>query len=54
MVHQEVAYADEIFKNASWPVVDTSLKSLEETAKEVVSLATDLPYNRVPGEMPES
>src|SRR5207253_6972824 len=23
MVHQEVAYADEIFKNASWPVVDT-------------------------------
>jgi regulator of PEP synthase PpsR (kinase-PPPase family) len=47
-VHQEVAYADEIYKSASWPVVDTSLKSLEETAVEVVSLATHLPYRRSP------
>ena len=45
-VQQEVAYSDEIYKRASWPVVDTSLRSLEETAIEVVSLATDLPYNR--------
>jgi regulator of PEP synthase PpsR (kinase-PPPase family) len=50
MVQQEVAYSDEIFKRASWPVVDTSLKSLEETAVEVVSLATDLPYTRSPEE----
>jgi regulator of PEP synthase PpsR (kinase-PPPase family) len=50
MVQQEVAYADEIFRGASWPVVDTSLKSLEETAVEVVSLATHLPYRRSPGE----
>jgi regulator of PEP synthase PpsR (kinase-PPPase family) len=49
-VQQEVAYADEIFKRASWPVVDTSLKSLEETAVEVVSLATHLPYRRSPDE----
>jgi len=28
--------------------VDTSLKSLEESAVEVVSLATDLPYRRGP------
>src|SRR5712692_2768697 len=50
MVQQEVAYSDEIFKRASWPVVDTSLKSLEETAVEVVSLATHLPYRRSPDE----
>jgi regulator of PEP synthase PpsR (kinase-PPPase family) len=49
-VQQEVAYADEVFKRASWPVVDTSLKSLEETAVEVVSLATHLPYRRNPDE----
>jgi [pyruvate, water dikinase]-phosphate phosphotransferase / [pyruvate, water dikinase] kinase len=49
-VQQEVAYSDEIFKSASWPVVDTSLKSLEETAVEVVSLATHLPYRRIPEE----
>jgi hypothetical protein len=49
-VQQEVAYSDEIFKRAMWPVVDTSLKSLEETAVEVVSLATNLPYNRSPEE----
>jgi len=49
-VQQEVAYSDEIYKRASWPVVDTSLKSLEETAVEVVSLATDLPYTRSPEE----
>jgi regulator of PEP synthase PpsR (kinase-PPPase family) len=47
-VHQEVAYSDEVYRNASWPVVDTSLKSLEETAVEVVSLATHLPYRRSP------
>ena len=47
-VQQEVAYADQLFKRASWPVVDTSLKSLEETAVEVLSLATDLPYKRGP------
>lgn len=45
-VQHEVAYSDEIFRRASWPVVDTSLKSLEETAVEVVSLATHLPYKR--------
>src|SRR6266850_5967430 len=50
MVQQEVAYSDEMFKRASWPVVDTSLKSLEETAVEVVSLATHLPYRRSPDE----
>jgi regulator of PEP synthase PpsR (kinase-PPPase family) len=50
IVQQEVAYSDEIYKRASWPVVDTSLKSLEETAVEVVSLATDLPYRRTPEE----
>jgi regulator of PEP synthase PpsR (kinase-PPPase family) len=49
-VQQEVAYSDEIYKRASWPVVDTSLKSLEETAVEVVSLATHLPYRRSPEE----
>jgi regulator of PEP synthase PpsR (kinase-PPPase family) len=49
-VHHEVAYSDEIYKTASWPVVDTSLKSLEETAVEVVSLATHLPYRRSPEE----
>ncbi len=49
-VQQEVAYSDAIYKRASWPVVDTSLKSLEETAIEVVSLATDLPYRRPPEE----
>jgi [pyruvate, water dikinase]-phosphate phosphotransferase / [pyruvate, water dikinase] kinase len=49
-VHREVAYSDEIYKGASWPVVDTSLKSLEETAVEVVSLATHLPYRRSPEE----
>ena len=49
-VQQEVAYSDQIYKRASWPVVDTSLKSLEETAVEVVSLATDLPYRRAPEE----
>ena len=46
LVQQEVAYADEIFQRASWPVVDMTLKSLEEVAVEVVSLATDLPYHR--------
>jgi regulator of PEP synthase PpsR (kinase-PPPase family) len=49
-VQQEVAYSDEIFKRAVWPVVDTSLKSLEETAVEVASLATHLPYRRSPDE----
>ena len=43
-VQQEVAYSDEVYRRASWPVVDTSLKSLEETAVEVVSLATHLAY----------
>lgn len=46
MIQQEVAHADEIFKRSSWPVVDMTLKSLEEVAVEVVSLATDLPYTR--------
>ena len=32
------------------PETDTSLKSLEETAVEVVSLATHLPYRRGPEE----
>jgi regulator of PEP synthase PpsR (kinase-PPPase family) len=45
-VQQEVQWADEIFARSSWPVVDISLKSLEEVAVEVVSLATDLPYRR--------
>ena len=45
-VQQEVQWADEVFARASWPVVDISLKSLEEVAVEVVSLATDLPYRR--------
>ena len=49
-VQQEVAYSDAIFKRASWPVVDMTLKSLEEVAVEVVSLATDLPYRRTPEE----
>ncbi len=49
-VQREVAYSDQPFKRASWPVVDTSLKSLEETAVEVLSLATDLPYKRIPEE----
>ncbi len=48
MIQQEVAYADDIFRRASWPVVDMSLKSLEEVAIEVISLATDLPYVRTP------
>jgi hypothetical protein len=51
MVQQEVAFADAIFKRASWPVVDMTLKSLEEVAVEVVSLATNLPYVRTPEEM---
>jgi [pyruvate, water dikinase]-phosphate phosphotransferase / [pyruvate, water dikinase] kinase len=46
MVQQEVSLADSIFKRASWPVVDMTLKSLEEVAVEVVSLATNLPYVR--------
>jgi len=50
LVQREVAYSDQLFKRASWPVVDTSLKSLEETAVEVLSLATDLPYRRSPEE----
>jgi regulator of PEP synthase PpsR (kinase-PPPase family) len=45
-VQQEVQWADEVFAQSSWPVVDISLKSLEEVAVEVVSLATDLPYRR--------
>ncbi|HYR84082.1 MAG TPA: pyruvate, water dikinase regulatory protein [Terriglobia bacterium] len=51
MIQQEVAFADEAFKRASWPVVDMTLKSLEEVAVEVVSLATDLPYVRSPEEI---
>jgi len=50
LVQREVAYSDQLFKRASWPVVDTSLKSLEETAVEALSLATDLPYRRSPEE----
>jgi regulator of PEP synthase PpsR (kinase-PPPase family) len=46
LVQQEVQWADGVFSHASWPVVDISLKSLEEVAVEVVSLATDLPYRR--------
>src|SRR5881296_261756 len=46
LVQREVAYSDQLFKRASWPVVDTSLKSLEETAVEALSLATNLPYRR--------
>jgi regulator of PEP synthase PpsR (kinase-PPPase family) len=45
-IQEEVTWADAIFKRAMWPVVDISLKSLEEVAVEVVSLATDLPYRR--------
>ena len=45
-IQQEVKWADEIFARSSWPVVDISLKSLEEVAVEVVSLATNLPYRR--------
>jgi len=45
-VQLEVAWADSIFRRASWPVVDLSTKSLEEVAIEVVSLATELPYRR--------
>ncbi len=45
-IQQEVAWADEVFARASWPVVDITLKSLEEVAVEVVSLATNLPYRR--------
>src|SRR6266446_3056385 len=45
-VQREVAYSDEVFKRALWPVVDMTLKSLEEVATEVVSLATNLPYRR--------
>jgi regulator of PEP synthase PpsR (kinase-PPPase family) len=45
-VQQEVQWADGVFARASWPVVDISLKSLEEVAVDVVSLATDLPYRR--------
>lgn len=48
LVQREVAYADQIFKRASWPVVDMSVKSLEEVAVEIVSLATELPYTRTP------
>src|SRR5215475_1454596 len=45
-VQLEVQWADDVFARAWWPVVDISLKSLEEVAVEVVSLATDLPYRR--------
>jgi regulator of PEP synthase PpsR (kinase-PPPase family) len=45
-VQEEVLWADDVFARANWPVVDISLKSLEEVAVEVVSLATDLPYRR--------
>jgi regulator of PEP synthase PpsR (kinase-PPPase family) len=45
-IQQEVRWADEVFARASWPVVDISLKSLEEVAVDVVSLATNLPYRR--------
>ena len=48
MIQQEVAYSETVFNRASWPVVDMTLKSLEEVAVEVVSLATDLPYTRTP------
>ncbi len=46
LVHDEVQWADDVFAKAGWPVVDISLKSLEEVAVEVLSLATDLPYRR--------
>ena len=49
-VQQEVQWADEVFAKSGWPVVDISLKSLEEVAVEVVSLATELPYRRHPEE----
>ncbi len=45
-IYREVAYADALFKRESWPVVDMTLKSLEEVAVEVLSLATNLPYHR--------
>ena len=45
-IQQEVKWADDIFARSSWPVVDISMKSLEEVAVEVVSLATNLPYRR--------
>jgi [pyruvate, water dikinase]-phosphate phosphotransferase / [pyruvate, water dikinase] kinase len=47
-VQREVQWADDLFTRSSWPVVDISLKSLEEVAVEVVSLATNLPYRRTP------
>jgi [pyruvate, water dikinase]-phosphate phosphotransferase / [pyruvate, water dikinase] kinase len=46
MIQKEVVFADELFKRFGWPVVDMTLKSLEEVAIEVISLATDLPYTR--------
>jgi len=53
-IQQEVQWADEIFARSSWPVVDISLKSLEEVAVEVLSLATNLPYRRASDETEES
>jgi regulator of PEP synthase PpsR (kinase-PPPase family) len=50
-VRQEVQWADEVFARSSWPVVDISVKSLEEVAVEVVSLATNLPYRRPPEDL---
>jgi regulator of PEP synthase PpsR (kinase-PPPase family) len=50
-VQQEVQWADDVFAKAGWPVVDISMKSLEEVAVEVVSLATDLPYRRQPEDL---
>jgi regulator of PEP synthase PpsR (kinase-PPPase family) len=50
-VRREVQWADEVFSRASWPVVDISLKSLEEVAVDVVSLATNLPYRRSPEDL---
>lgn len=38
-VHQEVTFADTLFRSRGWPVVDVTMKSLEEAATEVVSLA---------------
>ena len=49
-VQKDVNWADDVFARASWPVVDITMKSLEEVAVEVVSLATDLPYRRSPEE----
>ena len=46
LIQKEIADADEIFKRFAWPVVDMTLKSLEEVAIEVISLATELPYTR--------